>query len=118
MASNNQNRFNFVTPQIYAETNSRHIELNNKLLSEFKSAFDEPNQLIVDFGCGTGETTHQMANGNNKKVIGLDLSPDMVEYCKQHYQLDFRTFDVSNENCKMPLSWNCKTRWTSSLPSP
>jgi ubiquinone/menaquinone biosynthesis C-methylase UbiE len=39
-----------------------------------------PNSICVDFGCGTGTSTRRLAKmfPQAKKIIGIDLSPEMV----------------------------------------
>lgn len=37
-------------------------------------------KVILDFGCGDGVTAIQLAMMGAKKVIGFDLSPDLIQY--------------------------------------
>ena len=107
-----KNNFNFVPPAVYAKINGRHLALNNQLLEEYGQDIgpldDAP--LVVDFGCGTGETAAAIAQGDllpwlsRPKVLGLDLSPDMIQYCREeHGHVDnakFRAFDLCDPDQK------------------
>jgi 2-polyprenyl-3-methyl-5-hydroxy-6-metoxy-1,4-benzoquinol methylase len=46
---------------------------------------------VFDFGCGTGFATEQILNSNFKKacsqLVCYDLSPDMVDVCKEKFKL-------------------------------
>ena len=59
---------------------------------------------LLDFGCGTGETTEAMAKGvlgqlgQPGEVVGVDISADMIGHCRQHCQApntSFHQLDVS-----------------------
>ena len=54
-----------------------------------------PNEtsIIVDIGCGTGNTVEQLAQ-KNLNIIGIDSSPSMIEKAKKLYPN--RTFIVGN----------------------
>nr|BBH94217.1 methyltransferase type 11 [Thermogemmatispora argillosa] len=57
-----------------------------------------PGELILDVGCGTGHLTAAIAR-SGARVVGLDLSPAMIETARRHYPTlewhigDIRTFD-------------------------
>jgi len=107
-----KNNFNFVPPSLYAKINGRHLALNNQLLQEYGPEIGplDDGPLVVDFGCGTGETTAGIAQGDllpwlsRPKVLGLDLSPEMVQHCREeHGHIDnakFRTFDFCDPDQK------------------
>lgn len=52
---------------------------------------------ILDIGCGTGEFSRLLAKRADK-VIAIDLSPNMIEFAKQHSKhytnIDFQVADV------------------------
>ena len=43
----------------------------------------QPGELILDLGCGTGHLTHSIAE-SGARVIGIDSSASMIEYCAKH----------------------------------
>ena len=59
---------------------------------------------LLDFGCGTGETTVAMSQGvlgqlgQPGEVVGVDISGDMIGHCRQHCQApntSFHQLDVT-----------------------
>lgn len=44
----------------------------------------KPDERIVDFGCGTGDLAAKIA-AHGSKVIGVDISPEMVEKARAKY---------------------------------
>jgi len=44
----------------------------------------QPGETVLDLGCGTGDLAHEMAM-RGAKVIGMDLSPWMIEAARAKY---------------------------------
>ncbi len=66
---------------VAASMNTRHDALTNWGLKKVEI---EPQFVILDVGCGGGETINKLANlAFQGKVYGIDLSSDMVKYSKQ-----------------------------------
>src|SRR5436305_13452051 len=63
----------------------------------------QPDERILDLGCGTGHLTRQIAD-RGASVIGIDVSPDMVERARAQYPgLDFRLMDATNFHFEEPF---------------
>lgn len=53
-----------------------------------------PDQSILDLGCGTGTLTHTLLE-KSASVTGLDSSPEMIAKARQLYPgMDFRVLDA------------------------
>jgi len=97
----------FVTPAQYSESNKAHYVINTAAVEAMLGVQPKlgSKDKVLDFGCGTGETTLSLAQGTlgglgtPGSVLGVDISPDMVSYCNQHYNkqdnLQFQTLDVT-----------------------
>ncbi|WP_414618807.1 class I SAM-dependent methyltransferase [Calothrix sp. CCY 0018] len=56
----------------------------------------QPNERILDLGCGTGQLTAKIAEAG-AEVIGIDSSDEMIEQAQQNYpQLQFKLADAKN----------------------
>jgi len=56
----------------------------------------QPGERILDLGCGTGQLTAAIA-ARGAAVIGLDISPAMLERARQHYpELQFVAADATD----------------------
>merc|ERR1711934_267840 len=98
----------FISPAQYTKSNQAHYVINTSAANDFveKYAGLGAGDSLLDFGCGTGETTIAMAQGvlgklgNPGKVLGVDISDEMISHCSEHYDgqqnLSFQTLDVSN----------------------
>jgi 2-polyprenyl-3-methyl-5-hydroxy-6-metoxy-1,4-benzoquinol methylase len=54
--------------------------------------------VVLDAGCGCGYGSHHLALAGAERVLGIDLSPEAVEYARSHYaaaNLDFIVADVT-----------------------
>ncbi len=57
----------------------------------------EPNLKIIDVGCGTGIMENFLAVFNPQKMLGIDISPKMIEYAhrnKKHPWADYVCADI------------------------
>jgi SAM-dependent methyltransferase len=55
------------------------------------------DDVFADFGCGKGRIVHQAAKRPLKKVIGVDISPELVEFARRlvaEHQHEYRCKDV------------------------
>jgi 2-polyprenyl-3-methyl-5-hydroxy-6-metoxy-1,4-benzoquinol methylase len=61
---------------------------------------DKSNLRILDFGCGTGFATEQILHSNLKnkcsQLVCYDLSPDMIEVCKNKFKSHQKITYLSN----------------------
>ena len=63
----------------------------------------QPNEYILDLGCGTGQLTQQIAQ-SRANVIGIDYSAKMIDKARQNYpNLDFRVADATNFSLDIPF---------------
>jgi SAM-dependent methyltransferase len=54
--------------------------------------------VVLDAGCGCGYGSHHLATAGAEQVVGVDVSPEAIEYARSHYDvrnLDFRVADVT-----------------------
>jgi SAM-dependent methyltransferase len=76
------------------ELNKKHID--RLLLTEFASA-NKDKGLCADFGCGPGQTTRFLYDNGLKDIVGIDLSPAMVNVARKlSPQINFETGDLLN----------------------
>ena len=66
----------FITPAQYSKSNQAHYIINTTAVNEFTHVHPTlgENDRLLDFGCGTGETTVAMAEG----ILGNLGKPDQV----------------------------------------
>ena len=75
MTTNNWNVDIYKSSHSFVTSNGNNIlELMNP----------QPNEVIIDLGCGNGELTNKIAK-SALRVIGLDISPDMINEAKQNF---------------------------------
>ncbi|CAG2103941.1 unnamed protein product [Medioppia subpectinata] len=78
----------------------KHIKNNNN---------DDKYPLVMDIGCGPGNTAKLLAKElNPEHIVGIDTNPDMIAFAKQHNAMantDYYVQDISQE-------WN---QWNKSL---
>jgi len=69
---------------------------------EFANKFIKDQDIVCDFACGTGYGTEILAK-KAKKVIGLDIDAETIQYCKKAYKnkgIDFNLIEpneISNK---------------------
>lgn len=71
-------------------------QVDRLLLKEF-AAINKDKGLCADFGCGPGQTTKYLYDNGLKNIVGVDLSPEMVNVAKKlSPQINFETGDLLN----------------------
>ena len=76
------------------ELSRKHID--RLLLQEF-AVSNKDKGLCADFGCGPGQTTKFLYDNGLKNIIGIDLSPAMVNVASRlSPQIKFETGDLLN----------------------
>jgi SAM-dependent methyltransferase len=81
-----------------AEGRARWIEQNQYYADEVKRLVKSlvlPDARVLEIGCGLGDL---LAAAGNKKSVGIDISPRMIELAKErHPSLDLRVGDVERD---------------------
>ncbi|MBL4931206.1 methyltransferase domain-containing protein [Clostridium paridis] len=59
------------------------------------------NKTILDLGCGTGRFSFLLEELNPKMILGIDLSDEMINFCKERAkekgsQIEFSQGDIEN----------------------
>ncbi|MDD5529889.1 MAG: methyltransferase domain-containing protein [bacterium] len=54
------------------------------------------DKVVFDAGCGCGYGSHHLLKSGAKKVTGIDISEETIEYCKSHYENENLEFKVMN----------------------
>lgn len=73
----------------FEEENSSMVHEQLARLKFVESKIDIRDKTVLDFGCGTGYNSYYISkNQNPKKVVGIDILQDCIDYCKDNYSLD------------------------------
>ncbi len=77
--------------ELYEAQHSFVWKMGEELLTTLDA---QPNEHILDLGCGTGQLTNAIAE-TGADVLGLDSSPDMVGQARQNFpRLSFKLQDA------------------------
>lgn len=98
---------------------SQNSEVQKLLSFELIDKEQLENKSIMDIGCGDGAITSYLQKKSKKKVLGVDLSIDMLNFAKKNYpECRFIMQDVSTlsieEKFNVITSFNC-LHWVSDL---
>jgi len=107
----------FVTPEQYTNSNNAHLQVNTNAVNQFVKSYPPltGKEKVLDFGCGTGETTSAIYRGElgnlgaPGEVQGVDISQDMISHCKKTYSgpgLKFQQLDIESSECQAFCSVN------------
>lgn len=90
----NMNDFNFgkATAEVFDDMLDRSVPLYHELqrmIGEIANEFAQDGTNIYDLGCSTGITLLNVHNSTNKnvKLIGVDYSQDMLNKCKEKFNI-------------------------------
>ncbi len=62
---------------------------NKKFWKRLGSKPDFKNKKVLDFGCGHGSLTLEIAALGAQKVIGIDLEVDLINFAKENLDQNF-----------------------------
>ena len=101
------NRFTFLEDEavydefyanIYDDLVYSGLKNNYELDIIIKNSSPNESSMIADIGCGTGHHVNDLTN-KNLKVIGIDISPSMIELAKHTYpKSKFKIGNALNES--------------------
>jgi len=81
----------------YAQNSSGQLALGQELIGKLEL---ESHHNVLDIGCGDGKITHRLAEvAYAGKVVGVDLSSEMIAHAQQTHQranLQFICLDATN----------------------
>ena len=61
------------------------------------------NVKIIDFGCGTGLIGKNLATMGYKNIVGLDISPGMLEQCSNSgIYSELNEYDIGKDANELP----------------
>lgn len=76
-----------ITPELYINALQGHPyipQADQCILNVVKKHFYPNSEVrIIDLGCGPGRLTWRLAQSTNGGVMGLDISPDFIDYAKR-----------------------------------
>ena len=76
------------------ELSKKHFD--RLLLKEFASVNNDKGPF-ADFGCGPGQTTKFLYDNGVKNIIGIDISPAMIDAARRLFpEIKFETGDLLN----------------------
>ncbi|MBM3230679.1 class I SAM-dependent methyltransferase [Candidatus Pacearchaeota archaeon] len=59
------------------------------------------NKKILDLGCGSGIRTKKLFSLNPRKIVGLDLSPELIKIAKNNFsEIEFHSGDAKKTGFK------------------
>lgn len=69
--------------------------VEHRLRYDFAKRFVK-NRVVIDLGCGVGYGTFALAVSGARKVYGIDIDNDAIEYAKAHYCHKNITYNVKD----------------------
>jgi len=86
-----------------AESYKPYQEVMAIVMAEFVCRANREGEVVFDSGCGTGDYSSYLTE-LGYKVIGLDISPSMINVAKR--KSDKPLFIIGDLNCALPISSN------------
>jgi 2-polyprenyl-3-methyl-5-hydroxy-6-metoxy-1,4-benzoquinol methylase len=95
------NNINEETLKEFFSSGEEYVEeLNQRLKNGFNISLEKMS--VLDFGCGLGRLSIPLANASTSNVVGIDISPEILEIAKNHAKeyktenVDFLVYDGEN----------------------
>jgi juvenile hormone-III synthase len=94
--------------KLYKKSNTQQKRDAQDIMSEFAHVFEavsgEVDQSLLDVGCGAGDVLAEIIlpklSSKFIKVIGVDISPEMIKYASDQYRgkyLRFLKVDIESD---------------------
>lgn len=74
-----------------------HLYQEHLVRYRFASQYAQ-SKVVLDFGCGTGYGSYLLHEKGARKVVGVDISKDAIDYCNSNYKannLEFKSDDCT-----------------------
>lgn len=84
-----------------AQVNTKYVQAYNETV-EITKKYLKDSDIVLDYACGTGITTVELAN-NVKKIHAIDISKNMISIAKNKSEqrgitnIEFEVSDIYNE---------------------
>jgi trans-aconitate methyltransferase len=109
---NNKKETDTWNPEEYARFSKGQKILAEELIAKMDI---QPNDSILDIGCGDGKITALLAGYTQGSVTGIDKDPGMIALASKRYpKVDFQTMDAEkitfNNACSIVFS-NAALHW-------
>lgn len=98
-------------PDLFAKINSSNTAETKKVLDKYANAIRwSGKDVVLDIGCGPGDVTinhvRKRLPETFEKLIGVDISDNMIEYCREKYKdlraTEFHKMDIGGDMNKYP----------------
>ena len=87
------------------------LALDEAILTDLIAGVDLYNKRVADIGCGTGRHWQRLRNKNPEKILGFDVSEEMLAILKQKFpeaktsrMVNHRLEGLENESCHLVIS--------------
>ncbi len=85
----------FTGERVVEGSTPERIWLDHVARYEFASRYVK-QKLVLDIACGTGYGSRELCLGAARRVVGVDISDEAIDYACMHYRnIEFRVGDIS-----------------------
>ncbi len=95
-------RFYNVIGKMYDWLYTEHIEGYQKAATELVNSYIQPNDRILDIGCGTGILT-ELAASKSALIVGVDLSFKMIKQARTKCSPFAHVHFIVGDCCLLPI---------------
>jgi len=82
---------------------NKYIDLTHKIILEEEMKLSTSDK-VLDFGCGAGRLSSWIANFEVSKVIGVDITPEMIDRAQENYSSKKNLKFLNYNGSKIPSS--------------
>lgn len=98
-------------PDLFAKINGSNTAETKKVLDKYANSIRwNGKDVVLDIGCGPGDVTvnhvRKRMPETYEKLVGVDISDRMIEYCREKYKdvraTEFHKMDIGGDMDKYP----------------